>query len=82
MGILGIEYICFSILNCLNVTINSWVGTLVGLLIFFVPLLLLLHMINCDKNILLKYKILSKMFFAFLIICIFLGIVVKILGIN
>lgn len=82
IGVIGIEWLCVLILSEMEIQIDSLIGGMLGLMVFFVPVLLLLYLLTKDDNISPKNRILSKVFFVFIIVSCFAGIVVKILGIN
>lgn len=82
IGILLIEYFLLSILNKLNIQINSKVGTIVGLILIFMPVQILLYLLSRDFQISMKARILSKaLFFSISIWCL-AGIIVKLLGVS
>lgn len=80
--ILGIEVICIFILSELNVQINSKIGTILGLIGLFVPVLTLLKLMSRDHDMKPEHKILSKILYVFLMVCCMAGIVVKMLGLE
>lgn len=82
IGILGIEYLCILFLSELNVRLNSKVGNILGCILFCLPVLTLLKLISKDDDISIKYRVLSKIFFVFIVVCCSSGILVTMLGLN
>lgn len=80
--ILLIECFFAVVLNKLHIQINSKLGTIVGIILLFMPVLILLHLLSSDLQISMKHRILTKALFFFIVICCLSGIIVKLLGID
>ena len=80
--IFGIEYLCISVLNKYNIKIDSVIGTILGLMLFFAPIVVLLFLLSKDKEIADKYRILAKISNVFIIVCCIASFIVKILGLE
>lgn len=77
-----LEYFCLSLMNKLNIKIQSWIGNAVGALLFLTPLLILLYTLKKDENISLKVRIFAKLLFWFLVCCFIAGGIGKAIALN
>lgn len=80
--IFGIEYLFVSILNKSNIKIDSVIGTILGLVLFFAPIVVLLYLLGKDMEISPKYRILSKILNVFILVSFIAGFIVKLLGLE
>lgn len=71
--LLVLEYFCLSLMNKLDIHIQSWVGNAVGALLFLMPILLLLYFLKKDEDVSRIYRVIAKIFFWFLIFCYIAG---------
>lgn len=77
-----IEFICASVLSELGVSVHSWLGNTIGVLVGFGPLLILFHLLSKDNNVSEKKRMLSKIAFGFIIFCYLVGAVGKALELG
>lgn len=80
--LLILEYFCLLLMNKLNIKIQSWIGNAVGTLLFLTPLLILLYILKKDEDIPVKFRILAKFFFWFLVFCFIAGGIGKAIALN
>lgn len=69
LSIFIIELFIVSILNEINVRIQSWIGNAIGTFIFLLPIQILLFMLSRDEKFSEKKRILFKIIFWFINIC-------------
>ena len=62
-----------SFLSEMEVQIQSWIGSVVGTFVFFVPIELLLYLLSVDELFSSKKQTLFKFAFLFIIVCYLLG---------
>lgn len=72
-----VEFIGVLIMSELGISVHSWTGNAIGVLLLLGPILILLHLLSKDNNISENYRSLSKMAFWYLLICYLAGTVGK-----
>lgn len=80
--LLILEYFCLSLMNKFNIKIQSWLGNAVGALLFLSPLLILLYILKKDDDVSVKFRILAKFLFWFLVFCFMAGGIGKAIALN
>lgn len=82
LGVIGIEYLYIIILNKFNVKIDSVIGTILGVALFFAPIIILFFLLGKDEEVDNKYRILVKVLNVCILACCLVGFVIKILGLE
>lgn len=77
-----LEYFCLSLINKLGIRIRTWLGNAIGALVVLLPLWILLYLLNKDKDISPRCRMLAKFFFWFLIFCYIAGGIGKVIALN
>lgn len=70
-----IDVICIVVLNELKIKLETYIGGIIGIVLFSLPFLILLHTVSKDKNVCELYRLLAKGGMYFWILCSVLGIV-------
>ncbi len=69
-------------MNELDIHIQSWLGNTIGTLLFLMPLLVLLYLLKKDEDISKEYRIIAKIIFWFMIICLLGGGIGEVIALN
>lgn len=69
------EFIAISFLSEMNVQIQSWIGNVIGIFVFFIPIELLFFLLGSDERFPSKKQILFKAVFWFIIVCCLLSVI-------
>ena len=72
-----IDVICIVVLNELKIKLETYIGGIIGIVLFSLPFLLLLYTVSKDKNICELYRLLAKGGMYFWILCGVLAIVAE-----
>ena len=79
LSVFIIEFIIVSILNERNISVKSWLGNAIGIIIFFLPLLILFFQLGRDEKLTEGKRLCFKIAFWFIIICYLLGCTITLL---
>lgn len=70
-----IDVFCIVVLNELKIKLETYIGGIIGIVLFSLPFLLLLYTVSKDESVCEFYRLLAKGGMYFWILCGVLGIV-------
>lgn len=68
LSVFAVEFLLVCILGQNNIKLDSWIGGIIGLLIFMLPLLILLFLLSKDNAIPKNKQLLCKIVFWLILI--------------